>query len=178
MVFHEGLQELIFNGNVLVDLFDVTLPTSIRTLKLGSPIHRSITARYPGEILFNPHSLPSRTSPWPITLTSVTFYNSEMLFDSSRITHLTIGSEHSNHRPVSLHKLDLLCVQELTLGERFRQDIQNVKFRDINTVHDYSCRIDVNSCAFPSTLHKIMWYVRDDNGSEDSIQRLLNVRHP
>jgi hypothetical protein len=168
MTFHEGLQELIFNGNVLVDLSEVVLPESIRTLKLGSPNRASI--RCPKEIArLNSRLEKNNTSvvAWSPGLNSSPIYDNLMVFDFSRITHLTIGIEHNccwDQKHVSLCELDLLCVQELTLGECFSQDIQNVKFRDINIIYDYSCSININSCAFPSTLRKIICYVFGGSG--------------
>jgi hypothetical protein len=185
MMFHEGLQELIFNGNVLVDLTDVVLPKSIRTLKLGSPYRTYI--RYESAKLHSrPEKITKCVAPRSTPLTSLTCDNYLMLFDSSRIVHLTIGTEHDcywDQKHIALCALDLLCVQELTVGLRpslrFKIDMKNVKFRDITTIHDYSCSININSCAFPSTLRKIIHYVQvkdgftENNGSYEEFRQLV-----
>jgi hypothetical protein len=188
MKFHEGLQELIFNGNVLVDLTNVILPKSIRTLKLGSPCRTSIKRlREFAELQALSNKIKEGAPPWPSVINSFIYYKGDMLFDSSRITHLTIGREHDSYKdqkPVVLRNLDLLCVQELTLGQRFNQNIRDVKFRDIMILYDYSNSININSCAFPNTLRKIIHYVHitgkfmgDDITPRESRPHVVYERH-
>jgi hypothetical protein len=136
-----SLHELIFNGDICISINHIKLPNSLRILKLGNP-----------KLTINNSFRPMRRDEFLIDVT----------FDSTHITHLTIGRQHTNslrHNCIIISKLNLLSITELTLGATFNQNISNVKFRDISIIHDYSGTIYLESCAFPNTLYKIIRYI-------------------
>jgi hypothetical protein len=52
-----------------------------------------------------------------------------------------------------------LCnIVDITFGKSFNQDIMNVVFNQLYIVRDCSLKITIESCKFPKSLYKIIWY--------------------
>jgi hypothetical protein len=51
----------------------------------------------------------------------------------------------------------------ITFNTLYAHSISNVVFHNIGIVHDHSCKIIIDSCKFPKSLHKIIHYVYTKN---------------
>jgi hypothetical protein len=49
-----------------------------------------------------------------------------------------------------------MYLHTITFGNDFAQSILHVKFLNLGTIYDYSGRINIDSCAFPKSLQKII----------------------
>jgi hypothetical protein len=178
----DQLVQLIFNGHVSLNLNGVQLPKSLRVLKLGAPIPRGSLPRARPQIQVQEYILQYNT----IRLDADIQYiyddfirmdvpnddDDVLVIDTSNITHLTIGFKQ---RIRNIASMNLLNVVELTLGSSFDQTIAGAVFRDISVIHDYSRSININSCAFPHTIYRIVQYIRDDNN--EYIPRTVHERN-
>jgi hypothetical protein len=132
-----------------------------------------------GITILSLHHLLYNNILWPTSLTVLIFGYS---FDSnishielpSSILTLQFGCNYNQILPLQLP----INLQTLTFGDQFNQQINeiesvslleviefgfyfnqsltNIIFHAIYTIIDHSCKITLNSCAFPKTLHKII----------------------
>jgi hypothetical protein len=54
--------------------------------------------------------------------------------------------------------VNLRNIIDITFGVLFNQDIQALIFNALYIIHDCSLKITINSCKFPTSLYKIIWY--------------------
>jgi hypothetical protein len=57
-------------------------------------------------------------------------------------------------------------IKTLTFGHNYIQDISQVNFHHIEIIHDYSSKISLDSCAFPTTLREIVHYVFNEQDGD------------
>jgi hypothetical protein len=182
----DQLVRLIFDGHVSLNLNGVQLPKSLRVLKLGVPILRGsrpqiyVHDNVQYNVQYNVQDNVQDNTIIPGTNMQYIYDNlifmdapdDDVVIDTSNITHLTIGYKQ---RIRNIASMNLLNIVELTLGLHFDQNITGAIFRDISIIHDYSHSIDIDSCAFPHTIYRIIQYIRDDNN--EYIPRVIHERN-
>jgi hypothetical protein len=50
----------------------------------------------------------------------------------------------------------------ITFGSHYTYSLHDVQFHEISIINDYTCRININFCKFPKSLHKIVHYERSN----------------
>jgi hypothetical protein len=119
-------------------------------------------------------------------------YNySDVIFPKS-LRVLILGhvfNQTINSLPQSLHVLsfgnefnqDLSTVvmppslNVITFGFNYTCPLHAVKFHEISIVNDYACWITIDSCKFPKSLQKIVYYELDDDRDDVELSYYANV---
>jgi hypothetical protein len=184
----ENLKTLIISGNFNNDIYNILWSQSLYSIELSGSFNRSINAAiWPDSLfiiklgyMFN-QSI-SRTK-FPNNLNTFIIGDNAMLdcYNQSinlvkfpnALTVLSLGekfnqplgenSERSERLGGSECFNNLCNIIDITFGESFNQNIMHVVFNKLYIVRDCSLKITVDSCKFPISLYKIIWYPRGTN---------------
>jgi hypothetical protein len=127
--------------NAQNDMMDIVIHNSVNTLILGGFYDNTIS-----DIIF-PDNIK--------TLIFGTCFNQVINSLPQSLNVLSFGMSFNQDlckviMPPSLNVI--------TFGKRYACSLQDVKFNELFIVNDHACRITINSCKFPKSLHKIVHY--------------------
>jgi hypothetical protein len=176
-----------FNYNTNKFIF----PSELNILKIFSAPINAINYDWPKKLRILYISIYHEFLNWPETLTALhlNIYNDNLDICDMKwpilLNTLEIGGEY-NRDIYAIPEINVLILSqlfncnidkvhfphtlhEITFGHKFNQDISQVIFYELYIIHDYSCIITINSCKFPKSLHKIIYYhtdwFSDNNGN-------------
>jgi hypothetical protein len=70
-----------------------------------------------------------------------------------------------------------LCnIVDITFGKSFNQDIMNVVFNQLYIVRDCSLKITIESCKFPKSLYKIIWYPYETDSHAENYHEIIKYQ--